>query len=82
MGAGFVKHMYIIVLHGWAIELILDHTRIVVLKLYIDYVKDGALQVVAYQIPPQFFKLRLYISTIFMHVSGTCDVRSTIIYIL
>ena len=53
-----------------------------VIKLYIDYVKDGALQVVGYQIPPQLFKLRLYISTIFMHMSGTCDVRSTIIYVL
>ena len=50
-----------------ACELILDHTKIVVLKLYTDDVKDGALQVVGYQIPPQLFKLRLYISTIFMH---------------
>ena len=36
--------------------------------------KDGALQVVGYQISPQLFKFWLYISTIFMRVSGTCDV--------
>ena len=57
-----------------ACELILDHTKIVVLKWYTDDVKDGALQVVGYQIPPKLFKLRIYISTIFMHVSATCDV--------
>ena len=52
------------------------------LKLYIDYVKDGASQAVGYQIPPQLFKLQLYISTIFMHmhVSGTCDVVQLFTY--
>ena len=49
---------------------------------YIDYVKDGALQVVDYQIPPQLFKLRLYMPIIFMHmhVSGTCDVVQSYTY--
>ena len=35
---------------------------------------------VGYQIPPQLFKLRLYISTIFMHVSVTCDVVQSFTY--
>ena len=52
------------------------------LKLCTDYVKDGTLQVVGYQIPPQLFKLRLCIPIIFMHVSGTCDVVQSFSYIL
>ena len=50
------------------------------LKLYTDYVKDGALQVVGYQIPPQLFKLWLCIPIIFIHVSGTCDVVQSFMY--
>ena len=50
------------------------------LKLYTDYVKDGALQVVGYQISPQLFKLRLCIPIVFMHVSGTCDVVQSFTY--